>query len=92
VQVAEREAEPSPTEAAHADAHADANEAGDIETEMLAVARAALPEPQPGAQVAAASPAQGGENMADSALRKAPSDRLAAIRALSENERIALFS
>jgi hypothetical protein len=78
--------------AEHADAQADANKPGDVETEMLAMARAALPEPQPAAPDCAARPSQSGEDMANPALRKAPSDRLAAIRALSENERIALFS
>jgi hypothetical protein len=69
------------------------NAAGEGETDMLAMARAALPEPQPLSSDTAPSAAQGDEDKSPiSELRKPPSDRLAAIRAMSDSERIALFS
>jgi hypothetical protein len=66
--------------------------AGEIESEMLAMARAAMPPPQPALSNGAADAPQPDQPEASAALRKSPSDRLAAIRSMSENERIALFS
>lgn len=68
--------------------------AGESESAMLAMARAALPEPQPVSPDSAVNVPPAREDRADGSFdaRKAPSDRLAAIRAMSDSERIALFS